>query len=109
MRGQYNRKSVQNAAERGELPDDDSTGKGDATQDQESGPNVLALRDFAEIRPQDAERCESEKERMGEDSNPRWTFAHCGFQDRRLRPLGHPSGTIFYRVFLMFAACLSLG
>ena len=29
--------------------------------------------------------------RMGRDSNPRWTLAHSGFQDRRLRPLGHPS------------------
>ena len=28
---------------------------------------------------------------MGRDSNPRWTLAHSGFQDRRLRPLGHPS------------------
>ncbi len=43
---------------------------------------------------------------MGEDSNPRWTFAHCGFQDRRLRPLGHPSGTVFYRVFLAIAFLL---
>ena len=32
--------------------------------------------------------------RMGRDSNPRWTFAHSGFQDRRLRPLGHPSEPI---------------
>ena len=30
---------------------------------------------------------------MGRDSNSRWTFAHSGFQDRRLRPLGHPSKT----------------
>ena len=30
-------------------------------------------------------------QRMGRDSNPRWTLAHSGFQDRRLRPLGHPS------------------
>ena len=28
---------------------------------------------------------------MGRDSNPWWTLAHSGFQDRRLRPLGHPS------------------
>lgn len=28
---------------------------------------------------------------MRRDSNPRWTFAHSGFQDRRLRPLGHAS------------------
>lgn len=25
------------------------------------------------------------------DSNPRWGLPHSGFQDRRLRPLGHPS------------------
>ena len=34
----------------------------------------------------------SAPKRMGEDSNPRRTFALSGFQDRRLRPLGHPSG-----------------
>src|SRR3954467_8216247 len=28
---------------------------------------------------------------MGRDSNPRWTLAHAGFQDRCLKPLGHPS------------------
>lgn len=41
------------------------------------------------------------RKRMGRDSNPWWTHAHSGFQDRRLRPLGHPSGTVFYRVFCM--------
>ena len=30
--------------------------------------------------------------RMGWDSNPRWAFTHGGFQDRCLKPLGHPSG-----------------
>ena len=25
------------------------------------------------------------------DSNPRWACAHAGFQDRCLKPLGHPS------------------
>jgi hypothetical protein len=29
---------------------------------------------------------------MGRDSNPRYGFPYSGFQDRRLRPLGHPSG-----------------
>ena len=58
MRGQCSRKSVQDAAERGERPDDDSTGNGDTTQDQESVPNVLALRDFARIGPQAAGRGE---------------------------------------------------
>lgn len=37
--------------------------------------------------------CLVSEKRMGEDSNPRRTFALSGFQDRRLRPLGHPSGT----------------
>ena len=27
------------------------------------------------------------------DSNPRYSHPYSGFQDRRLRPLGHPSGT----------------
>ena len=35
------------------------------------------------------------KWRMGWDSNPRWTRAHAGFQDRCLKPLGHPSIVIF--------------
>jgi hypothetical protein len=29
--------------------------------------------------------------RMGWDSNPRWACTHAGFQDRCLKPLGHPS------------------
>ena len=29
--------------------------------------------------------------RRGWDSNPRWAFTHAGFQDRCLKPLGHPS------------------
>ncbi len=29
--------------------------------------------------------------RMGWDSNPRYAFTHGGFQDRYLKPLGHPS------------------
>ena len=29
--------------------------------------------------------------RMGRDSNPRWACTHAGFQDRCLKPLGHPS------------------
>jgi hypothetical protein len=33
-------------------------------------------------------------QRMGRDSNPRWTFAHAGFQDRCLKPLGHPSSFV---------------
>ena len=49
---------------------------------------------------------------MGRDSNPRWTLAHSGFQDRRLRPLGHPSETpISCRVIddsWPFAICLLL-
>ncbi|CAH2402125.1 hypothetical protein MES4922_30499 [Mesorhizobium ventifaucium] len=29
------------------------------------------------------------------DSNPRWACTHAGFQDRCLKPLGHPSIVIF--------------
>ena len=29
--------------------------------------------------------------RKGWDSNPRWACTHAGFQDRCLKPLGHPS------------------
>ena len=31
------------------------------------------------------------KWRTGWDSNPRWASTHGGFQDRCLKPLGHPS------------------
>ena len=31
---------------------------------------------------------------MGRDSNPRWSCPHNGFQDRRNRPLCHPSETV---------------
>src|ERR1700730_12738349 len=31
------------------------------------------------------------RERMGWDSNPRYPCGHAGFQDRCLKPLGHPS------------------
>ena len=36
---------------------------------------------------------------MGRDSNPRWSCPHNGFQDRRNRPLCHPSETVFRRSF----------
>src|SRR5262245_8712679 len=39
---------------------------------------------------------------MGRDSNPRYGFPYSGFQDRRLRPLGHPSG--FEERFLVGAS-----
>ena len=32
--------------------------------------------------------------RMGRDSNPRWACTHAGFQDRCLKPLGHPSSAL---------------
>lgn len=34
--------------------------------------------------------------RMGWDSNPRYGLPHAGFQDRFLKPLGHPSGRLRY-------------
>src|SRR4051812_9135244 len=30
-------------------------------------------------------------QRLGRDSNPRCSFPHAGFQDRCLKPLGHPT------------------
>ena len=42
------------------------------------------------------------------DSNPRWTRAHAGFQDRCLKPLGHPSGSrlaLYARTGRFFQAC----
>src|SRR6516162_2321953 len=38
--------------------------------------------------------------RMGWDSNPRYPCGHAGFQDRCLKPLGHPSGTLISLTFL---------
>ncbi len=34
------------------------------------------------------------KWRMGWDSNPRYACTHGGFQDRCLKPLGHPSSKL---------------
>ena len=48
---------------------------------------------------------------MGRDSNPRWSCPHSGFQDRRIRPLCHPSETFLFitrRSFkpaVLFAFC----
>jgi adenine-specific DNA-methyltransferase len=54
------------------------------------------------IRKPPAER---RKKRMGRDSNPRWDFSHSGFQDRRLRPLGHPSKPLFLRILAVLLLC----
>ena len=37
--------------------------------------------------------------RKGWDSNPRWACTHGGFQDRCLKPLGHPSHEPFVEPF----------
>ncbi len=39
------------------------------------------------------------KWRRGWDSNPRYSLLHAGFQDRCLKPLGHPSRQLFYLCF----------
>ena len=50
--------------------------------------------------------------RMGRDSNPRWSCPHNGFQDRRIRPLCHPSKTflqtcaLLYTMLFLFARLL---
>src|SRR5215218_611063 len=52
---------------------------------------------FAPHRPSgvvhsyDSAAWRGEEWRMGWDSNPRWACTHGGFQDRCLKPLGHPS------------------
>src|SRR6516164_2333538 len=38
---------------------------------------------------------------MGWDSNPRWRCRHAGFQDRCLKPLGHPSNILMIIIFLL--------
>src|SRR5687768_2002296 len=53
--------------------------------DQEGPPSRFALRRAAFARTQ------SEGWRRERDSNPRNSFPFNGFQDRRLKPLGHPS------------------
>ena len=42
--------------------------------------------------------------RKGWDSNPRWSFPHGGFQDRCLKPLGHPSMAIMRYITFGFRA-----
>ena len=39
--------------------------------------------------------------RRGWDSNPRYPYEHFGFQDRRLRPLSHPSLSLFKMFYSM--------
>ena len=101
-------KTCLDAAERGRRSDGGEATERAEDHEHDTGANILPLANFATSGTVTAERAEPQKKRMGEDSNPRWTFAHCGFQDRRLRPLGHPSGTVSYRVLLIFAARLSL-
>ena len=36
---------------------------------------------------------------MGRDSNPRYPCEHAGFQDRCLKPLGHPSNLLLLQIY----------
>src|SRR6516164_4429843 len=44
--------------------------------------------------------------RMGWDSNPRYPCGHAGFQDRCLKPLGHPSKLSITLVFFVAIASI---
>lgn len=96
-------------AQRGELSESSTEARNDASDEEDDGPNLLPLQDLARNDTQAAACGESEPKRMGRDSNPRWDFSHSGFQDRRLRPLGHPSKPCFYCVCVFFRfSCLYL-
>ena len=46
---------------------------------------------------------------MGWDSNPRYACTHGGFQDRCLKPLGHPSTPLFsYSMASVLSRCLAV-
>ncbi len=45
------------------------------------------------------------KWRKGWDSNPRWACTHAGFQDRCLKPLGHPSKILIFFSYRREADC----
>jgi len=94
-------KSDETRGATGEPSDDGSAPESDEDREQDAGPNILSLGNLATSGTVAAERGEPEKKRMGEDSNPRYPQGYSGFQDRRLRPLGHPSETVFYRAFLI--------
>ena len=50
------------------------------------GPYIISLRNNQRVQ-----QLTREAWRRGWDSNPRWACTHGGFQDRCLKPLGHPS------------------
>ena len=59
-----------------------------------TGDNIGDNRDFFRLRPSPVDCPNSLKTwRRDWDSNPGDALTSNGFQDRRLRPLGHPSGT----------------
>jgi hypothetical protein len=41
------------------------------------------------------------------DSNPRYAYTHGGFQDRCLKPLGHPSNALMIKVFRLLGIAYS--
>ena len=52
---------------------------------------------------------ENENWRKGWDSNPRYALTHAGFQDRCLKPLGHPSLPADWMPYKQDAVVLSSG
>ncbi len=65
-------------------------------------PPVLILPIFRDDRPRGREAKNQKNWRRGRDSNPRWTKAHSGFQDRCIKPLCHLSNCL---QFDLNAAC----
>ena len=59
---------------------------------------ILLAPDCLRCRESTQCRCKGHRRwRRGWDSNPRWSCPHGGFQDRCLKPLGHPSAALCAR------------
>lgn len=79
-------KTHRDVAQSGELSESSTEARNDASDEEDDGPNLLPLQDLARNDTQAAACGESDKKRMGQDSNLRWTHAHSGFQDREPTP-----------------------
>ncbi len=84
---QYNGKSTQDAANRGERPVSSPTVESDTDHGQDAGPNVLVFRDLARSEPQAAERGEKRKRREGQEAPVGFEPTNGGFANRCLSHL----------------------
>ena len=67
--------------------------KADETRFSGHDPQNLRKQRKNQVAAGSGERFRKGKWRRGWDSNPRYAFTHAGFQDRCLKPLGHPSAS----------------